>query len=106
MNNASQKTLMDVFSEIIALSVDNQIKLDAFERVIKEINPLLHEVYLGEVETLTLQNAAKRNLALSKAVREKLRGDTRHREEMLDEALDSTFPASDPVSLSAEPPAS
>jgi len=106
MKTTAQETLMNALREIIVLSVENQIKLDALERIIKETNPLLHELYRGEIETLTEQSAAKRNLALTETVRAKLREDTRHREEILDEALDSTFPASDPVSISPEPGAS
>jgi len=106
MKTNAQEALMDALHEIIALSVENQIKLDALERIIRETNPLLHELYRGEIEALTEQSAAKRNIALTDAVRAKLREDTSHREEILDEALDATFPASDPVSLSAEPAAS
>jgi len=106
MKTTAQETLMNALQEIIALSVENQIKIEALERIIKETNPLLHELYLGEIETLTEQSAAQRNLALTEAISEKLSEDTRHREQILDEALDSTFPASDPVSLSNEPPAS
>ena len=69
MESTAEKTIMDALREIIALSVENQIKLEALERVFKETNPLLGELYRGEIETLTEQNV-KRKLALTEKLRD------------------------------------
>jgi hypothetical protein len=38
--------------EIIELAVENRIRLEALEKVFAETNPLLHELYIGEIENL------------------------------------------------------
>ena len=52
MNNVNGQRFMDSLKEVIDLLVENRIKLDALEQVFKETNPLVHELYLGEIETL------------------------------------------------------
>jgi hypothetical protein len=43
---------------LVDLLVEHKIKLDALEDVLKETNPLVHELYLGTVEKLQAQKAA------------------------------------------------
>jgi len=39
--------------------VERWIKLDALEHVLKETNPLVHELFLGTIENLQAQEAAE-----------------------------------------------
>ena len=60
-----KKALINALDGIIALEVQNQIKLEAWEQVFENTNPLVHELYRGEVETLSKQKAVRLNLALT-----------------------------------------
>jgi hypothetical protein len=44
--------LTNTLEEIIELAVENRIRLEALEKVFGETNPLLHELYIGEIENL------------------------------------------------------
>ena len=66
------KRLMDELEEIIALSVENRIKIEALEQVLVKTNPMVHELYLGEVETIGEQKRMKLTLALTERLRTKL----------------------------------
>lgn len=46
-------------SPLIDLLVEYSIKLDAMEHVLKEINPLVHEFYVGTIENLQTTRAAE-----------------------------------------------
>jgi len=70
--NASNRALMNALEEIIGLEVQSQIKLEAWEQVFENTNPLVHELYRGEVETLSKQKTAKLKLALTAALKETL----------------------------------
>jgi hypothetical protein len=59
MSNAAGRPSTDTLSRVIDLLVDHNIKLDALEHVLMETNPLVHERYLGTVETLRAQKAAE-----------------------------------------------
>ena len=63
--NTADKSLLNTIGELIALSVENQIKLEALEQVWVKTNPMVHELYLEEVETLSKQKAVRLNLALT-----------------------------------------
>jgi hypothetical protein len=54
----------DTLSRIVDLLVEHKIRLDAWEHVLKETNPLLHEHYLGTIENLQTQKAAEARRAL------------------------------------------
>jgi len=47
MNKAAVEQLMNTLNEIIGLSVESRIKLEALERVQENSNPLLHAESLG-----------------------------------------------------------
>jgi len=70
--NASNRALMNALEEIIGLEVQSQIKLEAWEQVFENTNPMVHELYRGEVETLSKQKTAKLKLALTAALKETL----------------------------------
>ena len=63
--STAAKTRMDGLGEIIALSVENRIKIEALEQVLVKTNPMMHELYLGEVETIGKQKRMKLNLAFT-----------------------------------------
>ena len=51
--------------EVVDLLVESRIKLDALDNVLKEINPLLHERYLGEIEVVRERKASALKQALT-----------------------------------------
>ena len=63
--STAAKRRMDGLGEIIALSVENRIKIEALEQVLVKTNPMVHELYLGQIETLSKQKAVKLNLAFT-----------------------------------------
>jgi len=73
MKSTSGAGLINALAEIIALSVDNQIKLDALEQVFEKTNPTVHELYLAEIKMLREQKAIKLNRVHTATLKEKLR---------------------------------
>jgi hypothetical protein len=71
MDNTTE-ALMNMLSEVIDQLVQNQIRLDALEEVLKETNPLVHELYLGTIETMQAQRATELGRALTLSLRSKL----------------------------------
>ena len=65
MNDSGKSRSASNISQIVDLLVENKIKLDALERVFKETNPLVHEFYLGEIETITNERAAEYRRVIS-----------------------------------------
>ena len=55
---AGQRSNNDL-SRVVDLLVEQRIKLDALEQVLKETNPLMHEFYLGTIENLRAQEGAE-----------------------------------------------
>jgi len=71
MNNVNGQRFIDALKEVIDLLVENRIKLDALEQVFKETNPLVHELYLGEIEKLRERKARELNQALTASLKAK-----------------------------------
>jgi hypothetical protein len=65
MSIAGGQPPTNTLSRVVDLLVEYRIKVDALERVLKETNPLVHELYLGTVETLRAHKAAEVNQVLS-----------------------------------------
>ena len=59
MSKAAGQASKDTLSKVVDLLVEHRIKLDAWECVLKETNPLVHEYYLGTIENLRAQKAAE-----------------------------------------------
>jgi hypothetical protein len=62
MSKAASQASTDTLSGVVGLVdllVEHKIKLNALEDVLKEINPLVHELYLGTVEKLRAQKGAE-----------------------------------------------
>jgi hypothetical protein len=72
MNRATGQPSMNALREVVELWVESQIKLDALEIVLKEINPLLHDRYLGEIKNLKEQKASELKKALTGSLKAKL----------------------------------
>jgi hypothetical protein len=53
---------------VVDLLVEQRIKLDALEQILKETNPLMHEFYLGTIENLRDQKAAEVRQVLTQTV--------------------------------------
>ena len=59
MSKAAGQPSTNTLSRVVDLLVEYRIKLDALEHVLKETNPLVHELYLGTVENLQAQKTAE-----------------------------------------------
>jgi len=55
----------DALSRVVDLLVEHRIKLDALEHVLKETNPIVHDLYLGTIENLRAQKAGEFQKALT-----------------------------------------
>jgi len=56
---------------VVDLLVEHRVKLDALEHVLKETNPLVHELYLGTIENLQAQKTAEVNRLLTQTFKSK-----------------------------------
>jgi hypothetical protein len=72
MSRVTGQPSMKALGEVVDLLVESQIKLDALENVVKEINPLLHERYLGEIEVVKERKASELKRALAASLKAKL----------------------------------
>ena len=68
MSKAAAQPSTNTLSRVVDLLVEQRIKLDALEHVLKETNPLLHEFYLGTIENLRSQKAAEVNQVLTQTL--------------------------------------
>jgi hypothetical protein len=72
MSRATSQPSMNALRGVVDLLVESRIKLDALENVLKEINPLLHERYLGEIEVVKERKASELKQALTGRLKAKL----------------------------------
>ena len=68
MSKAAGQPSTNAFSRVVDLLVEHRIKLDALEHVLKETNPLAHELYLGTIENLRAQKAAEVHQVLTQTL--------------------------------------
>ncbi len=54
--------------DLVDLLVEYRIKLDALEHVLKETNPLVHDLYLGTIENLRAQKTVEVNQVLTQTL--------------------------------------
>jgi hypothetical protein len=59
MSKAAGQPPTDTLSRVVDLFVEQKIRLDALEHVLKETNPLAHELYLGTIKNLQPQKTAE-----------------------------------------------
>ena len=72
MSKAAGQPSTDTLSRVVDLLVEHRIKLDALEHVLKETNPIVHELYLGTIENLQAQKAAELKKVLAVRLKSKL----------------------------------
>ena len=71
MSKAAGQPSTNTLSRVVDLLVEHRITLDALEHVLKESNPLVHELYLGTIENLQAQKAAEVNRVLTQTFKSK-----------------------------------
>jgi len=71
MSKAAGEPSTDTLSRVIDLLVEHKIRLDAWEHVLKETNPLVHEHYLGTIENLRAQKTAELKTVLTARLKSK-----------------------------------
>jgi len=71
MRKTAGQPSINTLSRVVDLLVEHRIKLDALEYVLKETNPLVHELYLGTIENLQAQKPAEVNRVLSQTHKSK-----------------------------------
>jgi len=71
MSKAAGQPSTDTLSRVVDLLVEHRIKLDALEHVLKETNPLVHDLYLGTIENLQAQKAAELKKVLAVRLKSK-----------------------------------
>jgi hypothetical protein len=59
MSKVAGQSSTNTLSKVVDLFVEQRIKIDALEHVLKETNPLAHELYLGTIENLRAQKTAE-----------------------------------------------
>jgi hypothetical protein len=74
MSKAAGQLSTNDLSRVVDRLVEHSIKLDALEHVLKQTNPLVHELYLGTIENLQAQKAAEGNRVLSQTLKSKPTG--------------------------------
>jgi hypothetical protein len=71
MSKAAGQPSTNSLSRVVDLLVEHRIKLDALEHVLKETNPLAHELYLGTIENLRAQKTAEWKTVLTARLKSK-----------------------------------
>jgi hypothetical protein len=71
MRKTAGQQSINTLSRVVDLLVEHRIKLDALEYVLKETNPLVHELYLGTIENLQSQKTVEVNRVLSQTHKSK-----------------------------------
>jgi hypothetical protein len=72
MSRATGQPSTNALREVVDLLVESRIKLDALDNVLKEINPLLHERYLGEIEVVRKRKASELKQAFTASLKAEL----------------------------------
>ena len=73
MTKLANQSSNDSLRQLIDLVVENRIRLDALNEVFKQTNPLVHELYLGEIENLRMQSATELARTIANEVKTTLR---------------------------------
>ena len=67
MSKGNGQPSIDTLGRVVELLVEHSIKLEALEHVLKETNPLVHEFYLGTLESLRAQKTVGLKKVLTRA---------------------------------------
>jgi hypothetical protein len=68
MRDSTNESVANAFRGVLDFIVEDRIRLDAVERVLRETNPLMHEFDLGQLENLRKQEMSKLKRALAAEV--------------------------------------
>jgi hypothetical protein len=71
MSRSPGQQSTNTLRSVVDLLVEHRVKLDALEHVLKETNPLVHELYLGTIENLQAQKTAEVNRLLTQTFKSK-----------------------------------
>ena len=71
MSKAAGQPSTNILGRVVDLLVEDRIKLDAWEYVLKETNPLVHERYVGMIENLRAQKEAELKKVLTARLKSK-----------------------------------
>jgi len=71
MSRSPGQQSTNTLRSVVDLLVEHRVKLDALEHVLKETNPLVHELYLGTLENLQAQKATEVNRLLTQTFKSK-----------------------------------
>jgi hypothetical protein len=71
MSKAAGQPSTNTFRGIVDLLVDQRIRIDAWEDVLKETNPVLHERYVGMIENLRVQKKVELKTVLTARLKSK-----------------------------------
>jgi hypothetical protein len=69
---AGQPTLSNALIKVVDLLVESEIRIDAMEQILVKTNPVAYELYLGTIEDLRGQKAAKLKRVLTVRLKSKL----------------------------------
>jgi hypothetical protein len=72
MSKAAGRPLPDALIKVVDLLVESRIRIDAMEHILVKTNPVAYEFYLGTIENLRAQKAAKLKKALTVRLKSKL----------------------------------
>jgi hypothetical protein len=59
MSKAAGQPPPNTLGSVVDVLAEHRIKIDALEHVLKETNPLAHELFLGTIENLRAQKKRK-----------------------------------------------
>lgn len=71
MSKAAGQQSTNTLRRVVEILVEDRIKLDAMEQVLKQTNPLVHELYLDMIENLQAQKTAEMNRVLTQTFKSK-----------------------------------
>ena len=71
MSRSPGQQSTNTLRSVVDLLVEHRVKLDALEHVLKETNPLVHELYLRTIENLQAQKTAEVNRLLTQTFKSK-----------------------------------
>lgn len=74
MSKVTGQAPTNTLSRVVDLLLEQGIKIDALEHVLKETNPLAHELYLGTIENLQTQKTAEVKRVFTETLKSKPMG--------------------------------
>jgi hypothetical protein len=73
MSKTAGQSQANALSKVVDLLVESRIRIDATEQILVKTNSVAYPLYLGMIEGLQHQKAAKVNRVLTQTLKSKLR---------------------------------